>query len=63
VSDPNTPPHPSSDVAKWQHFLRGGSYMSKAPYCRTSFRHRGYIPYFGFPDYGFRAACDVEPGP
>ena len=60
ASDPNTPPHPGNDAATWEPILRGGSYSSKAPYCRTTFRHRGYRPYFGFLDYGLRVACSVE---
>ncbi|MAE63937.1 MAG: hypothetical protein CMJ18_06655 [Phycisphaeraceae bacterium] len=51
---------PGNDAAQWQYFLRGGSWNSKAPYCRTSFRHRGYTPYYAFPAYGLRAACSVE---
>ncbi len=52
---------PGNHAAQWQYFLRGGSWNSKAPYCRSSFRHHGYTPYFAFPAYGFRAACSVGP--
>ena len=40
---------------RW-HVLRGGSWLSKAQYCRSAFRHHGYGPYYAFPDYGFRVA-------
>ncbi len=53
---------PGNDAAQWQYFLRGGSYLCKAPYLRTSFRHRGYAPYYALPDYGLRAALSVEGG-
>jgi len=52
-----------NNAARWQYIVRGGSYYSKAPYCRASFRHRGYAPYYALPDYGFRAALSVDLGP